>query len=113
MSNKRVLMDRLERVKDAQNQHDISLSAVKRECQAVERQCTSLKLEVMKLGKQMDKLKNLLLSRGLSADMMDQWLEQADPSQPHQPVSTCPLFVIYYIAVKKNEFLNLSFYELW
>lgn len=87
LNNRGVLIDRLEQVKDARNQHDISLAAIKRDCQAVERQCTGLKLDVMKLGKQMDKLKNLLLSRGLSADMMDQWLEQADPSQPHQPVS--------------------------
>ncbi|XP_063609789.1 phosphatidylinositol 3-kinase regulatory subunit alpha-like isoform X2 [Penaeus indicus] len=85
LNNRDVLIDRLEQVKDARNQHDISLAAIKRDCQAVERQCTGLKLDVMKLGKQMDKLKNLLLSRGLSADMMDQWLEQADPSQPHQP----------------------------
>lgn len=85
LNNRGVLIDRLEQVKDARNQHDISLAAIKRDCQAVERQCTGLKLDVMKLGKQMDKLKNLLLSRGLSADMMDQWLEQADPSQPHQP----------------------------
>ncbi|KAK7074491.1 Phosphatidylinositol 3-kinase regulatory subunit gamma, partial [Halocaridina rubra] len=85
VNNRSVLMDRLERVKDARTAHDITLSNTRRDCQAAERLCSNLKIEVVKLGKQMDHLKSLLLSRGLSTEMIDQWLEQADPSQDPQP----------------------------
>lgn len=53
----------------------------------MERKTNALKLDVRKLGKQMDQYKSLLLSRGLSAEMMDQWLEQTDPLQTPQLVS--------------------------
>lgn len=87
LNNREVLMDRLVSVKDARNQHDVSLSALKTDCQTVERQCTALKLDFMKLGKQMDHLKNLLLSRGISAEMIDKWLEKAEPSPvPHASI---------------------------
>ncbi|XP_045581852.2 phosphatidylinositol 3-kinase regulatory subunit alpha isoform X3 [Procambarus clarkii] len=87
LTNQQVLLGRLEMVREAHSQQENHFSALKRESLSVERQATSFKLEVMKLAKQMDHLKNLLLSRGLSADMMDQWLDQTDPSQTTQP---CP-----------------------
>lgn len=90
-------MGRLEKVREAHSQQDIHLKSLKREGVALERQFTSLKLEVVKLGKQMDHQKNLLLSRGLSADMMDQWLEQSDTSQTALPV--CMILCRYTIYI--------------
>ncbi|XP_053627871.1 phosphatidylinositol 3-kinase regulatory subunit alpha isoform X2 [Cherax quadricarinatus] len=87
LTNQQVLLGRLDKVREAHSQQENHFSALKRESLSVERQATSFKLDVMKLAKQMDHLKNLLLSRGLSADMMDQWLDQSDPSQTPQP---CP-----------------------
>lgn len=87
VNNRGVLMDRLDHVKDARNQHEITLSNTKRDCQTAERQCATLKLDVVKIGKQMDHLKSRLFSRGISAELIDQWLEQADPSQVPHPSS--------------------------
>lgn len=101
LTNQQVLLGRLDKVREAHSQQENHFSALKRESLSVERQATSFKLDVMKLAKQMDHLKNLLLSRGLSADMMDQWLDQSDPSQTPQPV--CILYSLLkftYVLVK-------------
>ncbi|XP_064099652.1 phosphatidylinositol 3-kinase regulatory subunit alpha-like isoform X3 [Macrobrachium nipponense] len=83
-NNREVLVRRLKAVEDARNQQDHIFTTLRRDCQAVERQCTALKLEVIKLVKQMDHLKNVLLSRGVSAEFIDQWLEKSDPTQVPQ-----------------------------
>ncbi|XP_068231102.1 phosphatidylinositol 3-kinase regulatory subunit alpha isoform X3 [Palaemon carinicauda] len=85
INNREVLVRRLKAVEDARSQQDIILVTLRRDCQAVERQCSALKPEVVKLVKQMDHLKNVLLSRGVSAEFIDQWLEKSDPSQVLHP----------------------------
>ena len=86
LDNKRVLVGRLERVREAHNQYDLNLTKLKRESLSLERKSNALKMEVLKLAKQMDHYKNVLLSRGLSAD-----IEQSEASQVPQPVSVLSL----------------------
>ncbi|XP_042219270.1 phosphatidylinositol 3-kinase regulatory subunit alpha-like isoform X2 [Homarus americanus] len=92
LTNRQVLLGRLENVKEARDQQDNHFSTMKRECLSAERQSTGLKLEVLKLEKQMDHLKNLLLSRGLSAEMMDQWLDQSEIQQPCPELNNAALW---------------------
>ncbi|KAK4305263.1 hypothetical protein Pmani_022823 [Petrolisthes manimaculis] len=87
LTNRQVLSARLEHVQKLRIEYEGHLSALKREGINMERKTNAFKLEVRKLGKQMDQSKSLLLSRGLSAEMMDQWLEQTDPLQTPQ---LCP-----------------------
>uniref|UniRef100_A0A0P4W2Q0 Phosphatidylinositol 3-kinase regulatory subunit alpha n=1 Tax=Scylla olivacea TaxID=85551 RepID=A0A0P4W2Q0_SCYOL len=82
LDNKMILVGRVERVKKAHSEYEILLSSLKRESLNLERKSHGLKMEVLKLAKQVDHFKNVLLSRGLSAD-----LDQTEPSQVPQP---CP-----------------------
>jgi len=83
--NRNVLQERIEQVRDAQSKYTIHLNNTMSECRAADRTCNSMKMECSQLMKMRDQLKNVLLSRGISADMIDKWLEQADPHQP-QPI---------------------------
>ncbi|XP_071543394.1 phosphatidylinositol 3-kinase regulatory subunit alpha isoform X4 [Panulirus ornatus] len=108
LTNHQVLLGRLDRVREAHSQQDIHHMSLKRGGGVLERQFTSLKLEVVKLAKQMEHLKNLLLSRGLSADMMDQWLEQSDPSQTAPSCSELNNEAMWhYGAFSREEAVNL------
>ncbi|KAK8389634.1 hypothetical protein O3P69_008965 [Scylla paramamosain] len=82
LDNKKILVGRVERVRKAHSEYEILLSSLKRESLNLERKSHGLKMEVLKLAKQVDHFKNVLLSRGLSAD-----LDQTEPSQVPQP---CP-----------------------
>lgn len=82
LDNRRVLVGRLERVREAHSQHDQYLSGLKREGKNLDRKSTALMMEVLKLAKQIDHYKNVLLSRGLSAD-----IDQSETSHVPQP---CP-----------------------
>lgn len=82
LDNKMILQGRVERVKKAHNEHEVLLTSLKRESLNLERKSHGLKMEVLKLAKQVDHFKNVLLSRGLSAD-----LDQTEASQVPQP---CP-----------------------
>lgn len=108
LTNWQVLATRLEKVKEIHREQEIHLDARKRDGVNVERKSNALKLEVRKLGKQMDQYKNLLLSRGLTAEMMDQWLEQTDPLQTPQ---LCPELnnktLWHFDKCSRNEAKNL------
>lgn len=80
--NRKVLVGRLDRVREEHNRCENQLEILKRESVILERKSNSLKLEVLQLAKQMDQYKNVLLSRGLSAE-----IEQSEASQAPQPVS--------------------------
>lgn len=87
LDNRRVLVGRLERVKEEYSKYDHHLGNLKAASQNLERKSNNLKMDVLKLAKQIDQYKNVLLSRGLSAD-----INQSEASQVHQPVS---ILVIY------------------
>lgn len=108
LTNRQVLATRLEHVKNLSIDHEAHLSALKREGMNMERKTNALKLDVRKLGKQMDQYKSLLLSRGLSAEMMDQWLEQTDPLQTPQLVS-----LHIYLQFMSRTQLLIYYFELW
>ncbi|XP_066986926.1 phosphatidylinositol 3-kinase regulatory subunit alpha isoform X4 [Macrobrachium rosenbergii] len=111
VNNREVLVRRLKAVEDARNQQDIVLTTLRRDCQAVERQCTALKLEVIKLVKQMDHLKNVLLSRGVSAEFIDQWLEKSDPTQvpqvPHPSMELSNESLWHFDTCSRDDAVNL------
>lgn len=83
--NRNVLQERIDQVRDAQGKYTLHLNNTMSDCRSADRTCNSLKMECSQLMKMRDQLKNVLLSRGISADMIDKWLEQADPHQP-QPI---------------------------
>ncbi|KAG0729017.1 Phosphatidylinositol 3-kinase regulatory subunit alpha [Chionoecetes opilio] len=83
LDNRMVLVGRLERVRAAHNEHEISLSNSRGESSNLERKCNALKMEIHKIAKQMDYFKNLLLSRGLSADINPS--EACQEPQPCRP----------------------------
>lgn len=88
MDNRRVLVGRLDRVKEEHSKCELILGNLKRESLNLERKSNALKMELLKLAKQTDQYKNILLSRGLSAD-----IDQSEPSQVPQPVS---VLLVYF-----------------
>ena len=76
----------MERVKNAHSEYEVRLNNLKRESLNLERKSHGLKIDVIKLGKQVDHFRNVLLSRGLSAD-----IDQTETSQVPQPVSVAYL----------------------
>lgn len=98
-----MLVGRLERIKEEHSKYDHRLGNLKRESLSLERKSNALKMEVLKLAKQMDQYKNVLLSRGYSADV-----DQPEASQVPQPVSIFLIFYILEITLKSSTFQRID-----
>lgn len=92
-----MLVGRLERIREEHSKSDLLLGNLKRERLNLERKSNAWKMEALKLAKQIDQYKNVLLSRGLSAD-----IDQSEASQVHQPVS---VFFIYLCVLKMGNLI--------
>ncbi|XP_050705472.1 phosphatidylinositol 3-kinase regulatory subunit alpha-like isoform X2 [Eriocheir sinensis] len=102
--NRKVLVGRLDRVREEHSKCENQLANLKRERVNLERKSNSLKMEVLQLTKQMDQYKNILLSRGLSAD-----IEQSEASQAPQPCPELHNKSLWFFEISREEAINMLY----
>ncbi|XP_076036314.1 phosphatidylinositol 3-kinase regulatory subunit alpha isoform X1 [Oratosquilla oratoria] len=81
IANREVLNLRFQQVKEAHSRLNDKYFSFRQNIRSLERQSNTYKLEIVSLSKQRDHYKNLLLCKGFSMDLVDQWVEETKSQQ--------------------------------